>query len=59
MSIQQGVSRRNVLLGGGAGVLGAMSGLAPLVAADAAAAQARLGVKMPVLWRAAACRGIL
>jgi endo-1,4-beta-xylanase len=59
MSIQQGVSRRKVLLGGGAGVLGAVSGLAPLVAADAAAAQAPLGVKMPALWRAAACRGIL
>jgi endo-1,4-beta-xylanase len=56
MTIDQGVSRRNVLLGGGVGVLGAAAGLAPLEAAEA---QTRLGENVPALWRAAARRGIL
>jgi endo-1,4-beta-xylanase len=60
---QQGVSRRNVLLGGGA-VVGTVAGLAPTGAAsavEAAAAEsrARLGVHMPALWRAAARRGLV
>jgi endo-1,4-beta-xylanase len=61
MSMVPGVSRRNVLLGGGVGVLGAATGLAPFEAAEAAAVEgrARLGVHQPALWRAAARRGIL
>jgi len=62
MSIDHGVSRRNVLLGGGVGVLGAAAGLAPVEAAEAAearAARTRLGIHVPALWRAAARRGIL
>src|SRR3954452_16810950 len=61
MSIDHEVSRRNVLLGGGAGLLGAATGLTPLGEADAGAAPAatRLGVHVPALWRAAARRGIL
>src|SRR4051794_16116943 len=65
MSMGPGISRRSILLGGGAGVLGATTGLAPFEAAQAAqAAQAaeartRLGVHVPALWRAAARRGIL
>jgi endo-1,4-beta-xylanase len=61
MTVERGVSRRNVLLGGGAGALGAaVTGLAPWDAARASqAAQAaeskpRLGVHVPALWKAAA-----
>ena len=59
MSVQQGVSRRNMLLGGGAGVLGAATGLVPFEAAEAAADQPPRGVRVPPLWKAAARRGIL
>jgi endo-1,4-beta-xylanase len=62
MSIEHEVSRRNILLGGGAGLLGAATGLAPLGEAEATAgsqATTRLGVHVPPLWRAAARRGIL
>jgi endo-1,4-beta-xylanase len=62
MSMGPGISRRNILLGGGAGVLGAAAGLAPfgaLEAAEAAEARTRLGIHVPPLWRAAARNGIL
>jgi endo-1,4-beta-xylanase len=58
MSVERGVSRRNLLLGGGAGVLGAAAGLAPFEAA-LAQAEPPLGVTVPALWKAAARRGIL
>jgi endo-1,4-beta-xylanase len=61
MSVSPEISRRNVLLGGGAGLLGATTGLVPLGAAGAAEAvegRTRLGVNVPALWRAAARRGI-
>ena len=47
MSIQHEVSRRNVLLGGGAGLLGAATGLAPLGAADAQATTELLAGRRP------------
>jgi endo-1,4-beta-xylanase len=49
------VSRRGLLLGAGAGVLGASAALAPLEAS----AEARSAMDVPTLWRAAATRGIL
>jgi endo-1,4-beta-xylanase len=59
MSNEQGLSRRNVLLGGGAGVLGAAVGLGPVEAAVAAGGHGPKGVTEPALWRAAARNGIL
>jgi endo-1,4-beta-xylanase len=60
MGMEQGVSRRNILVGGGAGVLGAAVGLAPFGGAEAAqAAKPPRGAHVPALWRAAARRGIL
>jgi endo-1,4-beta-xylanase len=62
MGSDHSISRRNVLLGGGAGVLGASAGLVPFEVAGAAPATAektRLGVNVPALWRAAARRGIV
>jgi endo-1,4-beta-xylanase len=59
MTIEQGVSRRNVLLGGGAGALGAAVGLGPWDAAQAAGGKPPRGSKLPALWRAAAKRGIV
>jgi endo-1,4-beta-xylanase len=59
VGIEQGVSRRNVLLAGGAGAAGAAMGLIPFGIAEAAGARSRLGVNVPALWRAAASRGIL
>src|SRR4051794_20082815 len=65
MSVEHEVSRRNILLGGGAGLLGAATGLVPLGGAEAQApgatreATTRLGTHVPALWRAAARRGIL
>src|SRR5215212_7885248 len=50
------LGRRSLLLGGGAGALGAAVGLTPL---EAAMAHTRPGVDVPALWRAAARRGIL
>lgn len=59
MTIQQGVSRRNVLVGAATGIAAAATGLLPTAAAEAAAVQPPLGVKVPALWHAAARRGIL
>jgi endo-1,4-beta-xylanase len=56
MDTVQGVSRRSVLLGGGAGMLGLAAGVTPL---DVAAAGTKPGAGVPALWRAAARRGIL
>src|SRR3712207_4308039 len=56
MSIENGVSRRGVLMGAGAGVLGASAALAPLTGAEAASIPA---VEARPLWRAAGRRGIL
>jgi endo-1,4-beta-xylanase len=55
MSVERGISRRNILLGGGAGMLGAAAGLAPFESAGAsvATARTRLGVHVPPLWKAA------
>jgi endo-1,4-beta-xylanase len=55
MEIKQAVSRRNLLLGGGAGIAGAALGLSPIEAAEAA----MRGVKAPALWRAAARNGLV
>jgi endo-1,4-beta-xylanase len=61
MSVGSGISRRNILLGGGVGLLGATAGLVPVAEASAATEElhTRLGVNVPGLWKAAARRGIL
>jgi endo-1,4-beta-xylanase len=57
MSIDQGISRRAVLLGSGAGALGAAVGLSPVQGATAA--EDALATDVPALWRAAGRRGLL
>jgi endo-1,4-beta-xylanase len=61
MSMGSGISRRHILLGGGAGVLGATTGLVPLAGATGATEDlhTRLGINVPGLWKAAQRRGIL
>ena len=60
MRDEQGISRRNMMLGGGVGVLAATVGVPGLEsAAQAEAAGARLGKHVPALWRAAARRGLV
>jgi endo-1,4-beta-xylanase len=54
---EHGFSRRGVLLGAGAGLLGAAAGVAPID--EAAAAGGKLATKLPPIWRAAGRKGIL
>jgi len=56
MGIDNDVSRRTVLLGAGAGVLGASAALAPI---SGAAADGIPATEAPALWRAAGRRGLL